>query len=229
MEEISVINNELTRILETIESGSITPDWRIAAWGKTSRIATQASTVSRMVGAIEKLAVYAIYAGELWKAEFEHQEEWIGDLNVNLGMGRGTVFGIVKEVKMARQLGKSWQEIAAIMSSAPTALRDASRYWLNEDGEIREELTVDPSDALDQLAGLSPTEARAHVRTIVGLPNRFVSATAYHNGVLFISMVIEEHEKSTRELDIVISASPELDIDDARYLAQRLGGRVLSL
>lgn len=226
MEEISVINRELSRILETIESGAITPEWRKAAWGKASRIATQASTVSRMVGAIEKLAVYAIYTGELWKAEFPNQEEWIGDLNIHLGMGRGTVFGIVREINMARQLDKSWQEIAAILSSAPTAMRDASKYWLDEDGEIRGDLTIDPSEALDQLTGLSPTEARAHVRTIAGLPNRFVSAAAYHNGVLFISMVIEEHDKPTRELDIVITASPELDTDDAKYLARRLGGRV---
>lgn len=229
MEEISVIERELTRILDTIESGqTINSQWRQFAWGKASRIATQAAELAGMVGAIEKLAVYAIYTGQLWRAAFETQEEWIGDLNVHRGLARGTVFGIIKEIKMARRIGKTWEEVALLLARTPSALRDAANYWLDEDGELRQDLLVEPDEALNQIVHLSPTEARAHVKTVANMPNRFISDAAYSEGLLMLTLVVEEPDESTRVLDLVVAPSNDEEFTkaDARYISRRLGKQV---
>jgi hypothetical protein len=225
MSELQLVTHELTATLQAIENSEVlSGEWRAYQWSRTERIAKQAAEVAGQLTAIEKLAVYAQYKGELWREAFETQEDWVGDLTVHRSMSRATFFSVVREIEMARMADKSWVEIAHLLAKVPAALRDAKNLWLDSEGVFRQ-LVMEPGEALDQMAELSPTEARAHARAVAGLPRIFISQTAHDGSALLMTMVVEAPGEATRAVDLVLERSDRepLAYEDAAFLARRVG------
>lgn len=235
MNELVTLRNELERVLAEVECGrSIGVEYMRSRYERLSVLSEDASSLSRQASALAKLAVYIIHKGSLWRCKFTAQEDWIGAISVDekTGFSRSSIFEFIKDIEMARSAGLSIPEVAQVLASAPTAMRDVRRMLTDADGKFKDmDVSVGAESipladggakaTLLNLLGLGSGEARTHVlHDVAGVPRRFIKDIVMHNGRILAKIVVE-HNNVLREYDVVIDGISEKD--DALWFCRRLG------
>lgn len=217
-------------MLDTIGSGADMPaEWIRTQWERTEQIAGQAAQLASQFDAVNKLTRYIQLRGRLWQVAYDTQEEWIGDLAVNEGMSRSSLFALSSDIEMALRAGASYDSIFDMLANTPTALRDARTAWLDENGDFRDDLNLPeggPRAALETMAGLSPSEARAYVQhDVARRVQRFIRDAVYSDGKLLMTMVVRPDDGADYAVDVIVSpASDEVfEFQDAAWLSRRAG------
>lgn len=228
--DADTVKGELLKMLEVVRSGvELDREWMQVQWDRTEVIAKQATSLSSQFQAVNKLARYIQLRGELWRAAYETQQEWIGDLTVNEGMSRSALFAVCSDIDMAIRAGLSHEEVFDLIAAAPTALRDAREKWLNEFGEFREDLNLPDGgvkSALQTMSTLSPSEARAYASFDVRREwQRFMKDAAYIDNSLLLKMIVRPDEGPDYTIDLKVEpvGGEEFTFDDAAWLSRRTG------
>jgi len=235
--DASTVKDELVRMLVTIAGSddptSIDRDWKQIQWDRTEVIAGQAAELSGKFDALNKMARYVQFRGKLWTLAYETQEEWVGDLRVHSSMSRSTLFALASDIDMARKAGLTYDEVFDLLSSAPTALRDARTNWLDQHGEFKDGLNLPDGgarEALINMTELGPGEARAYATFDIGKRvQRFIKDARYVNGTLLMTMIVRPDDEEDYDVSLFVSepSGGTLAFDDMAWLSRRAGKEIV--
>ena len=235
--------NEIVKDLMLIERQVPPPDWVAGRYVRMMKLAEDANELAGVSSAIAKMALFVIDEGLLWSEKrggpFESKEEWLNNIKVDaaFGFSRASVYATMADIRMAKNAGTPWRLIVKLLANTPGALRDARRNWIDQDGDLKDDLDLPDGgvvQALEVASSLAPGEAKTYVGTDVGTKTaRFVRDAEWIEKALFDGMLggkgktllLKMHirDRDTESvLNVVVTGLG--DREHADWVVRRLGG-----
>lgn|SRR3990167_3957954 len=151
----------------------------------------------------------------LWDTSYDSKDEWLSSIAAETwGPSRSDYFRKRAAVDRLRAAGLSSQNVLLVIGSGKTAVIDdlAPMFEKSEGrtylltGEGQRHLGDDPAQAIMEIAGMPPSDARRHVKEMTGDREFWVAEASWRGEkTLLLRVVLSGGERRAQGFDVVVS------------------------